>query len=98
IEDYKAQFSDLFSTLKASVESQDGKQLKISAHTLKGIVSNFYAEDFKEAAFKLEMAGENNDFTETRDELLKFEKLNEEVILELEEFVKSFNAGTYQAA
>jgi two-component system sensor histidine kinase/response regulator len=98
VQEYKEQSPELFSGLKSAVESQDAGQLKISAHTIKGIVSNFYSEELRETAFKLETSGSEGDFSNTQENLLKFEKLNENVLFELEKFVESFTAGTYQAA
>lgn len=98
IQDYRDQYQDLFGTLKSAVDKQDGPQLKISAHTLKGIVSNFYADELRQTAFRLETSGESLDFTKTQEDLLRFQKINEEVVYELEKFVESFKAGTYQAA
>ena len=41
ISDYKEQLPEFLQDLKTSIESKDAEKLKITAHTLKGIIGNF---------------------------------------------------------
>ncbi|CAM9903633.1 unnamed protein product, partial [Chrysoparadoxa australica] len=96
--DYQEQSGDLISQMETSIKNGDSEALRISAHTLKGIVSNFYSEKLRQSAFVLEEAGKNGDFSDTQSFYDEFISLNKMVIEELRAFVDSVKAGTYKAA
>lgn len=48
---------DLLLSIEESIRSNDLKKLELSAHTLKGVLSNFYAEPSQILAWKLEQIG-----------------------------------------
>jgi HPt (histidine-containing phosphotransfer) domain-containing protein len=52
--------ASLIKRIQDSINSSDSNQLRKSAHTLKGSVSNFSAQKAFDAAFNLENIGQNN--------------------------------------
>ncbi|HEO65192.1 MAG TPA: response regulator, partial [Spirochaetes bacterium] len=50
--------------IQSAISKKDGKKLLYSAHSLKGAVSNFEARKAYEAAYRLEMMGQNDDFSD----------------------------------
>jgi two-component system, sensor histidine kinase and response regulator len=66
----------LMEKIQNSIESSDANQLRKSAHTIKGSVSNFSAQKAYDSAFRLETIGKNEEldkaetaFKELRDEV-----------------------------
>lgn len=55
----------LISEIEDAINSQNASKLNLTAHTLKGAVSNFYAEPSKLLAFKLEQLGHAQVMTDT---------------------------------
>ncbi len=51
----------LMQKIQNSIESSDSNQLRKSAHTIKGSVSNFSAQKAYDAAFDLEKIGKNDE-------------------------------------
>lgn len=47
----------LLSAVEAAIQSKNAEELELSAHTLKGAASNFYAEPSRALAFQLEKMG-----------------------------------------
>lgn len=86
IEDLMLEVIDLFLSkiegllydVKASIDKKDAKSLEISAHSLKGAVSNFYAEPSRLLAWELEKIGHSCS-TEGTEEILS--KLRSEIDL-----------------
>ncbi len=48
---------ELFAAVEKAIQSNDPKQIEITAHTLKGSVSNFYAKECYDLALKIEELG-----------------------------------------
>lgn len=63
IEQFIERKNDLIGRISAAISLQDPKELKISAHTLKGVVANFYAEEIKQKCYQLETMGHMKDLT-----------------------------------
>lgn len=51
---------ELTLALEASIQNGKPSEIEISAHTLKGVISNFYAEPARLAVWKLEQMGRGN--------------------------------------
>lgn len=56
----------LLAEIRAAVANGDGPALQRAAHTLKGSVANFGAQEAFEAALRLEMIGQQGDFSEAK--------------------------------
>ena len=65
--------------VKEAVAQNDAKALEYAAHTLKGSVGNFVAEDACEAAFVLEKAGRAGSLTGAETALVALEKALQEL-------------------
>jgi HPt (histidine-containing phosphotransfer) domain-containing protein len=65
LEDYPS----LIREIKAAIEAGDAKRLEVAAHTLKGSVANFGAQDAIEAALRLEQLGRNRQMLEAPEAL-----------------------------
>lgn len=55
------EFDDRMKSIKDSIDNSDMEALKFSAHSLKGVISNFVAEEPRELAKKLEDKADNKD-------------------------------------
>lgn len=57
IKNFLEHLPTLLSAVQKSIQSQNSEELEISAHSLKGALSNFYAEPARLLAWKLEELG-----------------------------------------
>ena len=57
VEVLKETYPETSSKLKTAIESEDFSNIELHAHTVKGMLSNFFAEELRETAFKLEKMG-----------------------------------------
>lgn len=48
--------------IRESIKEQNAQKLQVSAHTLKGILANFFVEKLVDLSFKLEIMGRDNQF------------------------------------
>lgn len=59
---FEETFPEVLLNLETAIKEIDFANIELHAHTLKGMIANFFAADLKEMAFKLELAGrEKND-------------------------------------
>ncbi len=82
-------YSDILAQIDNSIKNKNFSELKLHAHTYKGVVSNFYAEKVRLIAFELEKKGANSD---PSDLLTLFNQIVDEskkLINELESLEKS---------
>ena len=63
----------LINLIREAIETKNADQLRINAHTLKGIMRSFYAEDGSLMAHELEMRGYNSVFDDALEILNRFE-------------------------
>ena len=61
IEMFESEYSEILNNSKIAIESKNYSALELSAHTLKGMISNFFAEELKIAAQELETMGRNSE-------------------------------------
>lgn len=73
IEIFKLGLSDLLNNIRGSIEGRDANRLRITAHTFKGIMRNFYALESAELAFDLEGRGAKAQFNDALQVLNKLE-------------------------
>jgi protein-histidine pros-kinase len=57
VEVFETSYPETLTSIKASTVSNNFKDLELHAHTMKGMISNFFSEELKEAAFVLEKMG-----------------------------------------
>ncbi|MEK6238304.1 MAG: response regulator, partial [Planctomycetales bacterium] len=79
---------DLLASVEKAVKSRDGKSLQLTAHRMKGFVSNFEAARAAEFAYQLEESGRRQDFPQAEKHLIEFQaevKRLQEALSALEE-------------
>ncbi|MEW6673277.1 MAG: response regulator [Thermodesulfobacteriota bacterium] len=64
-------YPSMVSSIEAAVKANDAKELRMTAHALKGMVGNFQAKTTAQAALKLEEMGRNQDFNGVENALEK---------------------------
>lgn len=57
LEVFESSYPETLNAVKKSLEENNLQDLELHAHTLKGMVSNFFAKTLKDAAFALEKMG-----------------------------------------
>jgi HPt (histidine-containing phosphotransfer) domain-containing protein len=92
IQDFFEELPAMMSPIKSSIDSSDASQLQISAHTLKGSVSNFFAADCVEHAYFLEKMGREGsiDGSSASDAYTKLESSLKVLHVDLIEYSKGF--------
>ena len=83
IEEFVKKSDALILDVEMALKKQDGNLLKLHAHTLKGVVSNFYAEEIRVLAYDLEQLGALNNFQNADVKLNQLKVLMQELIREL---------------
>ena len=56
---FESSYGEIFDGVKASILEKNFKDLQYHAHTLKGMVSNFFSDSIKSACYDLELMGKN---------------------------------------
>ena len=60
--DYLKTYEELLEAVERATEAKNADDLRRSAHSLKGVVRNFCAQDAQAAAYRLEMMGRFAEF------------------------------------
>lgn len=82
---------DLLSSIEKSLKTKNPKELELSAHTLKGVLSNFYAEPSQLLAWKLEQIGSGQVMDDSAIRI--YENLKREVTILANQLFKLKNQG-----
>lgn len=82
---FQSRFSELLSHIRESILAHDAKKLKMDAHTIKGVLSNFYAEEGRLLAYELEKRGEQSKFDDAILLLNRLENVLQLFLYELNE-------------
>ena len=69
LEIFEETFGEILNDTKAAVESKSFDDLEHAAHTLKGMIANFFAEDLISAAQKLESMGKSSELVDAESHL-----------------------------
>lgn len=64
---------NLLNPIRDSILNRDGDQLRINAHTFKGILKSFYSEEGSNVAYELELRGLSSKFEDALEILNKLE-------------------------
>lgn len=67
-----------------AIRSKNSSEITISAHTLKGVVSNFYAEDLRKFFFEIEQKGKAQSVDNLEIEISKIETMFKQLLEEVE--------------
>ena len=87
-QDYSDSWRKLIDQLEAALVISDYKSATIAAHTLKGVVSNFYCEEIRLVALEMEQECKLEEQANIPDLIEKYQELNESLLFQLSEFVK----------
>lgn len=79
----QAELDKLLDPIRQAILTKDAECLRINAHTFKGIMSNFYADEGKKLAYELEKRGAQSLFNDALELLNKLEKLLQIFLQEL---------------
>lgn len=60
IEVFEVSYPECLQKISRALDENNSKDLELHAHTLKGMIANFFAYELKENAFELEKMGRNN--------------------------------------
>jgi PAS domain S-box-containing protein len=88
VDDYKAGYIKMLKEIDDAIVKKDFQTLRVVAHTLKGVSSNFYSKPLTEAAFKLEKMGEDEVSDGVTEASVILKDYNTKVLAELDVFVK----------
>lgn len=97
VEDYKGEVETFIAAIKVGLNDKNAEEIRVAGHTLKGIVSNFYCEKLRQAAFALEECGKNSDFDSVDEKLGVFLSLNELSLKDLDNFIKEKKSNSQAA-
>ena len=86
---FEKTFLQVMNDLKMAFKKKEAKDFEIAAHTLKGMVSNFFYQDLVEKYFKLENMGKNKIWDGMDKKLNEVENETNKLLSELKsEFIK----------
>ena len=85
VEIFDSTYGGILNDTKVAVEGKSFTELEHSAHTLKGMIANFFAEDLKIAAQELETMGRNSELSNAETQLEKLIVGIPELIKELKQ-------------
>lgn len=69
IEVFDTSYPATLDSIELAIKDLDFKNLELHAHTLKGMIANFFAEDLKNAAFSLEKMGKEKKLGNVESEI-----------------------------
>ena len=64
VEIFESTYVDILNDTKSAVETKSFSELEHAAHTLKGMIANFFADDLKVSAQELEKMGRQSELVE----------------------------------
>jgi HPt (histidine-containing phosphotransfer) domain-containing protein len=73
IEVFLSECPKLMDDLRAAIDGEDAPRVKLVAHTIKGSITLFCAEEAAAAAYQLETWGQDRDITSVRAAMPAFE-------------------------
>lgn len=77
----------LVEPVKKAIDSDDAVELELTAHTLKGVISNFYAENARLLAAKLEKIGSDKSTKEAAIIYIELKNELDKLTIELKNFI-----------
>ena len=91
IEDYRARFHLMTDNIKIGIQNKSSEEVRIAAHTLKGVVANFYSDKLTQLAFKMETSSHEGNWPEMQELYEEFINENDKVLVEVSAFIKEQN-------
>jgi HPt (histidine-containing phosphotransfer) domain-containing protein len=82
------EYPKLLGEIRAAIGARKAKDLEHGAHTMKGVVSNFAAENARQASLALELIGRSGDLKDAGTALSELEKALRALHPELEKLAR----------
>ncbi len=90
IEIFIREYPTRIKELEKDIQAHDFDSLAKHAHSIKGVIANFYDEDARQMAFQLEKKGKSLDSSGLDEDLLLLKKACEHLMAELNEIRKNY--------
>ncbi len=87
LEVFESTYPDTLNAIKTSAGENDYSNLELHAHTLKGMIANFFAQELKEYAFSLEKMGREKTAEGAEEYIAKLEAGLPELVKEIRSFI-----------
>ena len=91
VEDYQGRFHLMTDEIKVGIQNKSSEEVRIAAHTLKGVVANFYSDKLTQLVFKMETSSHEGNWSELQEYYEEFLKDNDRVLAEVAAFIKEQN-------
>lgn len=91
VEDYRSRFHLMTDKIKVGIQNKSSEEVRIAAHTLKGVVANFYSDKLTQIAFKMETSSDEGNWSEMQELYEQFLNQNDKVLVEVSVFIKEQN-------
>jgi len=88
VENYFEEFPDLISDLRENIINRNSAMLERVAHKLKGGSYTIGAQSLGDIFNKLEIKGKNGDFDEIPSLLEEIDKVSQQTVMELRDFIE----------
>lgn len=88
---FEGNMQQLLQSIRESIAKEDGNGLRITAHTFKGLMRSFYADQSEKMAYALEKGGESFNFTDAGKVLHDLENHLMLFVYDLHRVKKSLN-------
>ena len=89
ISDYEEALPGFLESIKSAIDENDFQNLMIHAHTLKGIVANFYCDELTKAAFELEKCGREENEENLNNKFDQLSHLSKQITANLRTYSSS---------
>lgn len=93
IENFLVQTPLLITEIANAITVGNAKDLEVSAHTLKGNVSNFFAKTILKSLQELEQMGKNNNLSEASETFQRIHQDIDQLFHELNLYIRQQRAG-----
>lgn len=93
VADFKEEAPAMFQSLEDAHKKGDANEVMIVAHTFKGVVANFYSENIKECAFKLEAMGREGNISEAPQHIEELKSLYSQLLNDLDSYLNQKKAS-----
>ncbi len=74
IDAFSGSYEDLIGSIRKSIQEKQGDELRLHAHTFKGILRNFFSENGAKIAYELELRGHKSQFEDSSKLLAQLEE------------------------
>lgn len=88
VEVFSQTYPELVHELEEALKTKDKELFERSAHTLKGMIANFFALEIQADYYALEQKGKEGNFEDTQTEIKDVTHKTQQLLKELEQFVE----------